>query len=72
MAAERNASNSHPETRSSVSFTFHKRTDLPKVNLAAESEEKEDYVLSLVGNKIERLLDFSKLSNDTIACDFIT
>lgn len=42
------------ETRSSVSFTFQKKSQPHKVKLPEEEEGKKDFVLSLVGNRIER------------------
>lgn len=42
------------ETRSSVSFTFQKKFQPLKVKSTSEEDDKRDFVLSLVGNQIER------------------
>ena len=41
-------------TRPSVSFTLQKKSQPPKVRPTSEEEDKKDFVLSLVGNQIER------------------
>ena len=42
------------DARSSVSFTFQKKAQVPLGKPLLQEGEKKDFVLSLAGNKIER------------------